>query len=136
MAQQLIEATRGLLKQASVAHADRVVYATSLGSQAMVLIDLICRYQADIRIVTLDTGRLPQETYDLMDALRQRYGPVLEVLFPDADEVRTMVNKHGVNFIHPSAAPVVRAPSAWARIRAQAAGGGKTKKRWQNAVCM
>ncbi|MDX8405821.1 MAG: phosphoadenylyl-sulfate reductase [Mariprofundus sp.] len=100
--QKLIENTRALLQQASDTHADKLVYSSSLGSQAMVLIDLICRYQPDIRIVTLDTGRLPQETYALMDTLRERYGPVLDVLFPDADEVRAMVHEQGVNLFYHS----------------------------------
>jgi len=100
--QQLIENTRALLKQASRTHADKVVYSSSLGSQAMVLIDLICRYQPGIRIVTLDTGRLPQETYALMDAISDRYGPVLDVLFPDAGEVRSMVREHGANLFYRS----------------------------------
>jgi len=100
--QQLIENSRGLLRLASETHGAKVVYSSSLGSQAMVLIDLICRYQPDIRIVTLDTGRLPQETYDLIDALRERYGPVIELLFPDASEVKSMVKEHGANLFYHS----------------------------------
>jgi len=100
--QQLIDDTRALLQQASETHGDKVIYSSSLGSQAMVLIDLICRFQPDIRIVTLDTGRLPQETYDLIDALRERYGPVIELLFPDAAEVQCMVKEHGANLFYHS----------------------------------
>ncbi|EAU54759.1 phosphoadenylyl-sulfate reductase [Mariprofundus ferrooxydans] len=100
LVQQKVDASLLLLREAVARYGDRVVYASSLGSQAMVLIDLICRYTPGLRIVTLDTGRLPQQTYDLMDLLRERYGPVLNVLFPDAGEVRAMVDEHGVNLFY------------------------------------
>jgi len=97
-----VEQTLAILRQARKAHGDRLVYACSLGSQGMVLIDLICRHGLDIRIVTLDTGRLPQATYDLMDELRQRYDLKIDVLFPDAAEVEAMVREHGVNLFYHS----------------------------------
>ncbi|CAI8050777.1 Thioredoxin-dependent 5'-adenylylsulfate reductase [Geodia barretti] len=54
------------------------------------------------RFFTLDTGRLPQETYDVMDAVRKRYGINLEVMFPDTDEVEEMVRKKGLNLFYES----------------------------------
>jgi len=93
----LIDEAVSLLREAKDRHGDRLVYSCSLGSQGMVLIDLIHRHQLGIRIVTLDTGRLPQTTYSLMDAIRERYGNVLEILFPDSDAVQEMVHEHGVN---------------------------------------
>lgn len=93
----LIDEAVALLREARERHGDKLVYSCSLGSQGMVLIDLIHRYDLGIRIVTLDTGRLPQATYDLMDAIRERYGNVLQVLFPDADDVQAMVDEHGAN---------------------------------------
>jgi len=93
----LIDEAVALLREAKDRHGDKLVYSCSLGSQGMVLIDLIYQNQLDIRIVTLDTGRLPQSTYDLMDAIRERYEHALDVLFPDADEVQNMIHEHGVN---------------------------------------
>jgi len=93
----LIDEAVALLREAKDRHGDRLVYSCSLGSQGMVLIDLICRYELDIRVITLDTGRLPQATYVLMDTIRERYGNVLHILFPDAQSVQSMVNEHGVN---------------------------------------
>ncbi len=50
------------------------------------LIDLMHRVRgADFRVFTLDTGRLNQETYDCMDAIRERYGVQIEVFFPERD---------------------------------------------------
>jgi phosphoadenosine phosphosulfate reductase len=55
-----------------------------------------------MKIVTLDTGRLFQETYDLLDITRKKYGLPIEVSFPDAVDVEEMVNKHGINLFYDS----------------------------------
>jgi phosphoadenosine phosphosulfate reductase len=57
---------------------------------------------SDFRIFTLDTGRLNQETYDCMDAIRDRYGVRVEVFFPDAARVENMVHEHGLNLFYKS----------------------------------
>ena len=54
--------------------------------QFMVVLDIAWRIEPHVRVFTLDTGRLPQETYDMMDRVREHYGVNLEVLFPDAAE--------------------------------------------------
>ena len=55
-----------------------VAFANSLGAEDMVLTDLIRQDQLPITIFSLDTGRLPAETYDLMAAVEERYGFHLE----------------------------------------------------------
>ncbi len=50
----------------------------------------------------LDTGRLPQATYDLIDRVRDRYDKAIEVLFPAAGEVAAMVREHGMNLFYES----------------------------------
>ena len=57
---------------------------------------------SDFRIFTLDTGRLNQETYDCMDAIRARYGVSVEVYFPDALKVQDMVRAQGLNLFYNS----------------------------------
>ena len=66
----------------------------------MVLIDMIMDISRDARIFTLDTGRLNQETYDVMDEVRKRYGAKVEALFPDAKEVEDMVREKGPNLFY------------------------------------
>src|SRR5690349_25108476 len=62
----------------------RLALACSFQAEESVLIDMIYRDRgADFRLFTLDTGRLNQETYDCMDAIRERYGIEIEVFFPD-----------------------------------------------------
>lgn len=79
-----------------------MVFASSFGAEDIVVIDLLMRHDPTARVVTLDTGRLPQETYDVMEAVRQRYGLKLEVFFPDAPAVEAMVAEHGLNLFYRS----------------------------------
>jgi thioredoxin-dependent adenylylsulfate APS reductase len=53
-------------------------------------------------VFTLDTGRLNQETYDCMDAIRERYGIQIEVFFPDSNGVEEMVRENGLNLFYNS----------------------------------
>jgi phosphoadenosine phosphosulfate reductase len=80
-----------------------VALACSFQAEESVLIDMMSRVRgADFRLFTLDTGRLNQETYDCMDAIRARYGISLEVYFPDALKVQDMVRTHGLNLFYNS----------------------------------
>jgi phosphoadenosine phosphosulfate reductase len=80
-----------------------VALACSFQAEESVLIDMMHRLRgADFRIFTLDTGRLNQETYDCMDAIRARYGISVEVYFPDATKVQDMVRTRGLNLFYNS----------------------------------
>ena len=80
----------------------RIVLASSLGAEDVVLIDLLMKTDPKTRVVTLDTGRLPQETYNLMDVVRERYGLAIEVFFPNASDVQKMVVEKGLNLFYHS----------------------------------
>jgi phosphoadenosine phosphosulfate reductase len=81
----------------------RLALACSFQAEGSVLIDLIHRLRgSDFRVFTLDTGRLNQETYDCMEAIRARYGIEIGVFFPDATPVEDMVRQHGVNLFYDS----------------------------------
>ena len=69
----------------------------SLQAESSVIIDLVSKIRPDFRVLTLDTGRLPQETHDMIDRVRERYQIEIDVLHPDAAEVRQMVGAHGRN---------------------------------------
>jgi phosphoadenosine phosphosulfate reductase len=79
-----------------------VTFANSLGAEDMVLTDLIAKHQPSITMFSLDTGRLPQETYDLMQAVRERYSVPLNIYFPDNTQVESYVAKNGVNGFYDS----------------------------------
>jgi phosphoadenosine phosphosulfate reductase len=73
------------------------VFASSLGAEDQVLTDLILRNQLPISIFSLDTGRLPAETYELMAAVEKHYGTKLNVYYPKHEAVQEYVIKHGIN---------------------------------------
>ena len=81
----------------------RLVLSASFGApEGMVLLDLMQRMEPGVRVFTLDTGRLPQATHDLIDRVRDRYGVAVEVVFPDPTEVVQMVQQGGQNLFYES----------------------------------
>jgi len=73
----------------------RFAVVTSFQKEGMILVDMASRMGAGVRVITLDTGRLPVETYTMMDAVKERYGITVEVVKPEASEVARMVAMHG-----------------------------------------
>lgn len=80
----------------------KVALASSFGAEDVVLIDMLSKISPEARIFTLDTGRLNQETYDVMDSLRSKYKIKFEVMFPKQDDVEAMVREHGMNLFYRS----------------------------------
>lgn len=76
---------------------NRVALASSFSVEDQVVLDLMARLNAKPQVFTLDTGRLPQETYELIEKTRERYNIDVEILFPDSERVEQMVNEHGPN---------------------------------------
>ncbi len=99
--QQKIDQAVAVLQQA-VRDFSPVCFANSLGAEDMVLTDLIAKHQPDIRMFSLDTGRLPQETYDLMQEVRKHYAIPLQVYFPNSALVEEYVARHGINGFYDS----------------------------------
>lgn len=77
-------------------------FASSMGAEDMLLTDLIQRHDINIEIFTLDTGRLPAETYDLMAKAEKHYGAHPVTWFPRHDAVEEYVRKHGINGFYDS----------------------------------
>ena len=101
--EQTIQSALALLREAAQGFAPAVL-ASSLGTEDMVLLDLIAGAQLSIAVFTLDTGRLPQETHDLLHRVRQRYRVPLAVLAPDSADVERYVAAHGTNGFYDSVA--------------------------------
>lgn len=78
------------------------VLASSMGAEDMVLTDLIRRNGIDIDIFTLDTGRLPPETYALMEQVEKRYTFKPLTYYPRHDLVEAYVRHHGINGFYDS----------------------------------
>lgn len=81
----------------------KIALASSFGAEDVVIIDMMANIDKNkTKVFTLDTGRLNQETYDVMDAIRLRYGIPIEVYFPDQKEVEDMVRASGMNLMYES----------------------------------
>lgn len=78
-----------------------VAFANSLGAEDIVLTDLIYRQIPEIDDFMLDTGRLPAETYELLEKVRAHYGRAPRIYCPDTEALENFVNEFGVNaFYH------------------------------------
>ena len=94
--QQRIDEAGAALRDA-VARYPSAAFATSFGAEDMVLLDLVDRLGVAVDAFTLDTGRLHEETYALMDEARRRYRTPVRVVFPDAAGIEALVVTQGVN---------------------------------------
>ncbi len=100
----------GLERKAAAVHAQlaaalarhgRLVYSNSLGAEAMVLTDIIATQLPEIDMFSIDTGRLYEETHELLEKLQRRYRRAIRVVYPDAAALERLVARQGVNgFYH------------------------------------
>ena len=78
------------------------VFANGFGAEDMLLTDLIARYFPNIEIFTLDTGRLPEETYALIQTVRDQYHINIKAYFPEAAAVESYIAQNGPNGFYQS----------------------------------
>ena len=83
-------------------YGNKLAFATSLGLEDQLLTYFISEASKEVRIFTLDTGRLFPETLDLLDKTNKRFGINIKVYFPDAEQVENMVNSKGINLFYES----------------------------------
>ncbi|NOZ26720.1 MAG: phosphoadenylyl-sulfate reductase [Chloroflexi bacterium] len=79
-----------------------IAVCTSFQAEGMVILDMAWRINPEVRVFTVDTGRLPQETYDIIEEVRDRYGIEVEVYFPDAASIEAMARRFGPNLFYKS----------------------------------
>ncbi|MBO0844811.1 MAG: phosphoadenylyl-sulfate reductase [Nocardioides sp.] len=73
------------------------VLANAFGPESMVMTDLIVKHDLDIEVVSIDTGRLPEETHAVAHSVHRRYGPIVRMVNPDAGEISAWTAEHGQN---------------------------------------
>lgn len=79
----------------------QVVFSTSLGQEDQVILHQLYAHKIPVRTFTLDTGRLFNESYDLLSLSQTKYGQPIEVFFPNTKDVEGYVKQHGINgFYH------------------------------------
>jgi len=92
-----------LLTWALKTFAPKIALSCSFGApEGLVLLDMMHRIDPASRVFVLDTGRLPQATYDLIDRVRDRYDKPIEVIFPESSAVEAMVRSKGMNLFYES----------------------------------
>ena len=80
----------------------QVVFSSSLGQEDQVITDAIFRNNLPIKIFTLDTGRLFNESYELLEKTMARYNKNIMVYFPDYSDVESFVTVKGINSFYES----------------------------------
>lgn len=92
------------LLQWTAANHGRVALAASFQAESGVLIDMSARLGLHIDVLTLDTGRLPAETHQVMESFRRRYDLTLRVLTPDQGELDALIAANGPDMFRRSVA--------------------------------
>lgn len=91
------KSAQDVLRWALETYGQKVALASSFGAEDVVLIDMLAKIDPKARIFSLDTGRLPEETYEVMEQVREKYGVPIEIYFPETRAVEEMVNQYGLN---------------------------------------
>lgn len=81
---------------------DKIALSSSLGAEDQVLTDMLVKSAPQMKIFTLDTGRLFPETYSLLSRTTEKYNKNIQVYFPNNEKVESMVNESGVNLFYHS----------------------------------
>ena len=71
----------------------KLAKASSFGAEDAAIIDMMFKINSDARLFTLETGRLPQETFDAMKEVNHRYNTEIEMLYPDEQEVEKKIGR-------------------------------------------
>jgi thioredoxin-dependent adenylylsulfate APS reductase len=103
ISEQLLETFEGGSPQQVIGWAletfsrDRLGLCTSFQIDGMVILDMAWRIDPKVRVFTIDTGRLPQETHDFIDRVRGHYGVEVEVYVPDSGDLERLTRSFGAN---------------------------------------
>ncbi len=72
-----------------------IAFSTSLGQEDQVLTDVIFRNNHPIKVFTLDTGRLFEQTYDVLDKTQKKYNKSISSFAPDNNELEALLDSKG-----------------------------------------
>jgi phosphoadenosine phosphosulfate reductase len=91
-----------IIEKALKQFGSKITFATSLGAEDQVITYMISKIDKSANIITLDTGRMFPETYDLLHRTINRYGVAIKSYSPDTAQVEEMVNTKGINLFYES----------------------------------
>ncbi len=81
-----------------------IVLSSSMGAEDQVLTDMVIRIEPGVEIFTLDTGRLPEETYNTIEETERHYNKKIEIIFPERRYIEELVNRYSPNLFYESIA--------------------------------
>lgn len=85
-----------VLRWAADTFGDKLSVSTSFGVQGLVMIDMLAQFAPQTRIFSIDTGRLPEETYECARRVCERYGIKIDWVFPKHDSVELIIREKGL----------------------------------------
>jgi len=91
-----------IIKYLSDVYKGKLSFASSFGVEDQVIAEMIAAAGGKIKVFSLDTGRLFQETYDLIQITRAKYKLDFDLFFPDPKDVENMVKSKGINLFYDS----------------------------------
>ena len=89
-----------ILQWAIENYGDKLGIVTSFQASGMTILDMAVKINPNIRVLTLDTGRLPEETYGFMEEVQHYYGIKIDVIYPETQDVQNLVSTHGINMFY------------------------------------
>ena len=79
-----------------------ISFACSFGLEDVVILHFLSKLEKKPKIFFIDTGRIHQETYEVIDRIKNKYGLEIDVYFPEGRDVARMSSLHGYNHIYES----------------------------------
>jgi phosphoadenosine phosphosulfate reductase len=83
------------LRHLAVDYPGKVVFTTSFGYEDQVITDIIFSDNLQVQVVTLDTGRMFEETYKVFRSTVEKYGKKIKVFFPPSEKVEKLMTEKG-----------------------------------------
>ena len=74
-----------------------IIFSTSLGIEDQLITYLIFKNKLPVKIFAIDTGRLFEETYTLLEETKLKYSLPIEIFYPNQNSIETFVNQKGIN---------------------------------------
>ncbi|MCK9204485.1 MAG: phosphoadenylyl-sulfate reductase [Bacteroidales bacterium] len=91
-----------ILSWSATEYSGKITFSSSLGAEDQAITHILAMNNLDIPVFTLDTGRIFQETFDLLHVTEEKYRIRIAVYFPDASRVEKMVGQNGINLFYDS----------------------------------
>lgn len=97
-----LDNTISILRSSNELYSGKIIQASSLSSEDMIITDICHQYKLPIPIGIIDTGRLPLSTIRLIDVIREKYNSEIKIYYPNPDDISEFITKYGLDSIYGS----------------------------------